>query len=115
MRLYEDELAQLENCGRGAMPETRAQQETIMPEDTGAAKECQICFDARHTDLFPQTTAASDCSCLSDACLACVQEHIKSQMNSREWREGSITCPVCNRSLTYQEMEDLADSETLNK
>lgn len=78
-----------------------------------ATKECQICFEKRHTDLFPRTTTPSHCSCLSDTCLVCIQEHTKSQMNSREWREGSITCPMCNRALTYREMEDLADRETL--
>lgn len=114
MQLYENELARLKDCERGPRATSVTdQQETLILEDAGAAKECQICFDTKHSDLFPQTTAASECNCLSDACLVCTQEHIKSQMKSKEWKEGSTTCPMCNRALTYQEMEDLADSETL--
>lgn len=38
---------------------------------------------------------------------------MKTQMNSKEWKEGSVTCPMCNRSLTHQEIEEYADGETL--
>lgn len=85
----------------------------FIPEDPDAPKECQICCETKHINLFPHTTDTSDCRCLSDTCLICLQEHMKTQMHSKEWKEGSVTCPVCNRSLTHQEIEDYADGETL--
>lgn len=120
LALYEDELAQLGLAeSRPATPTpapTASRQEASIPAgfiEGGSTKECQICFDTKHTDLYPRTTEASGCRCLSDACLACLQEHIKTQMNTREWREGSITCPVCNRPLVFQQIEEYADGETL--
>lgn len=113
MQLYEDELASSSLDDGDIWPvATPPQRTTILPEDTSTAKECQICFDAKHTDLFPQINETSNCRCLSDACLVCIQQHIKSQMNSKEWKEGSITCPMCNRALIYQEIQNFADSET---
>lgn len=113
MQLYEDELARLSLDDEDTRPvATPPQTATISPEDTSTAKECHICFDAKDTDLFPQTSATSNCRCLSNACLVCIQQHIKTQMRSKEWKEGSITCPMCNRPLIYQEIENLADSET---
>lgn len=83
-----------------------------MVEDE-ATKECQICFETKHTDLYPQPTEASGCGCLPDACLACLQAHIKTQMSTKEWREASITCPMCNRPLAFRQIEEYADGETL--
>lgn len=88
-------------------------QAPFIPEDPDAGKECEICCETKHINLFPHTTDASDCRCLSDTCLPCLQEHMKTQMNSKEWKEGSVTCPMCNRSLTHQEIEEYADGETL--
>lgn len=114
MQLHEAELFQLNLNDQTPRSDIPTRQNVQTPEDTDPqAKECQICFEARHTDLFPQTTPTSDCKCFSDACLVCVQEHIKQQMNSKEWKEGSITCPTCNRALIYQEIESYADGETL--
>lgn len=76
-------------------------------------KECQVCFESKHIDLFPLSDFAGGCSCLSDACLACLQEQIKSQVTSKEWSESTINCPICNRALTHQEIEEYADVETL--
>lgn len=81
-------------------------------EEVDLTKECQICSEEKHTDLYLQTTAESGCRCLSDVCLVCMQQHIKSQTESREWKEGSLTCPICNRSLTTQEIEEYADGDT---
>lgn len=38
---------------------------------------------------------------------------MKSQTESKEWKEGSLTCPMCNRPLMTQEIEEYADCETL--
>lgn len=78
-------------------------------------RECRVCIEPKHTDLYPRTTEASACRCLSDACLVCLREHIKTQLSSKEWNEGSITCPVCNRPLDFQEVEEYADGETFSK
>lgn len=129
LALYEDEIAQL--CLADSRPATPAptpisepstphdqdQQANmhvdLLVEEERSTRECQICFDTKHTDLYPLTTEASDCTCLSDTCLACLQEHIRTQMKSKEWKDGSITCPMCNRSLVFQEIEEYADGETL--
>lgn len=97
-------------------PTPSEEEARILAEVSGEepTKECQICFDTKHTDLFPVGTEASECRCLSDACLACLQEHIRTQTSTRDWREGpSITCPMCNRPLAFQEVEEYADGETL--
>lgn len=85
----------------------------VDPEDEGTSKECPVCCEEKHTDLYPQTMVESDCSCLSDVCLVCLQQHMKSQTESKEWKEGSLTCPMCNRPLVTQEIEEYADGETL--
>ena len=126
LALYEDEVAQLglaEPWSTSPMSSltpvpSPSGQEAIIPAgfmEEESTKECQICLDAKHTDLYPQTTGASDCRCLSDACLACLQEHIKTQMRSKEWNEESITCPVCNRPLNFQEIEEFADGKTFSR
>lgn len=93
--------------------------------DPGTIQECQVCFEPKHSDLFPprlappgassdDSTAQARCACLPDACLACLQEHLRHQIKSKEWRrEGSLTCPMCNRGLRYEEIEEYADGETL--
>lgn len=119
MRLYEEDLVQL------SLSDPEPGGEIIQPAEYKTAimgpttrqkiyttKECRVCFEHKHTDFFPQTAIGSDCICLSQACVMCLQEHIKVQMSSKEWKEGSITCPMCNRALQYQEIEDYADGET---
>lgn len=120
MALYEEELAQLglqeSRPARPAPAPTSSRQEASIPAELveeEPTKECQICFETKHTDLYPQPTDAGGCGCLPDACLACLQEHIKTQMSTKEWREGSITCPMCNRPLVFQQIEEYADGETL--
>lgn len=126
LALYEDEIAQLSLAeSRQTSPTpipipipatTIFEQEASIPAlstEEESTKDCQICFDTKHTDLYPRTTEASDCTCLSDACLVCLQTHLKTQMNTKEWREGILTCPMCNRPLEFQEIEDYADGETL--
>lgn len=75
-------------------------------------KECQVCDEEKHIDLYPQISTGSDCQCLSDVCLVCMMQHLTSQIESKEWREGSLTCPMCNRPLVPQEIEEYADSYT---
>lgn len=114
--LQEEEVAQLSNPSiLKSRPSTPLSHVTEVRNDLGVAdlaKECQICNEEKHTDLYPQTTAESECRCLSDVCLICVQQHIKSQTESKEWKEGSLTCPMCNRPLVPQEIEEHADVDT---
>lgn len=116
LQLYDEERAQLSLNDPDPGPSTPAPR-VVATDDVAATeattKECQVCFEDKHTDLFPQTTVANNCRCLSDACLVCVQEHMRAQLSIKEWKEGSITCPMCNRSLTHQEIDDYADGETL--
>lgn len=118
LQLTEEDLNGMglnEGADPSAGPSPAAQaQDSVIPEDPDAPKECQVCFDTKHTDLFPHTTEASGCRCLSDSCLLCLQQHMKTQMSSKEWKEGSLTCPTCNRSLTHQEIEEYADGATLS-
>lgn len=111
-------------------PETCEDNNDDNDVDTGTVRECQVCFDEKHSDFFPllsrlpsrsfpsPSTASSSsnsyCRCLADACLACLQQHLRTQITAKEWRrEGALTCPVCNRGLRHDEVEEYADGETL--
>lgn len=97
-------------------PDTRVikqEQESTIPTSPKTPRECLIYLDPKHPDLFPLTREATNCVYFSAACLLCLQKHLKIQMKSKKWKEGSLTCPVYNRSLSRQEIEEYADGETL--
>lgn len=115
MVLHEEEVAQLSNLNlQESTPAAQSTHGADVYDDLeeAVAKECQVCCEEKHPDVYPQTTATSDCRCLLDVCLVCIQQHLKSQTESKEWKEGSLTCPMCDRSLAPQEIEEYADGDT---
>ena len=114
LALHEEEVAQLSNpsiqqSGLATPSCTNIHDD---PEEADTTRECQICCEEKHTDVYPQSKAASNCRCLSGVCLFCMQQHIKSQTESKDWKEGSLTCPMCERPLEPQEIEECADGDT---
>lgn len=65
--------------------------------------------------LFP-TSEIQQCDHDFDACRACTKEHLRGALISGGSSAcDTLSCPQCNRKLSYQEVLRLADTETIAK
>jgi hypothetical protein len=65
--------------------------------------------------LFP-TRDIQQCDHDFEVCRACTAEHIRSSLTSGGPSAcGSLSCPQCSKKLSYQEVNQLADAETVAK
>jgi hypothetical protein len=106
-----------------------------------ASKDCSICLESYHdlaieseeqwkdicegyhgdwmTELFPFPSSDSlQCDTHDDApvCKRCIKHHLESQLEQHGWNSrGRLSCPVCNRALSENELRRLASKETVQK
>jgi hypothetical protein len=49
-------------------------------------------------------------------CKTCFMRHLESQLEQHGWNSrGRLTCPLCNRALSENEIRCLASNETVQK
>lgn len=73
-------------------------------------KECAVCFELLARTSFPDTTHSGDGEHSSDVCLSCWNQHIESEIRSKNF-EG-ISCLQCSHELVEEEVRRLANEST---
>lgn len=105
------------------------------------AKDCSICLesfheidieseqqwkdvcDGYHGDWMSQVFSFPSNNILqcdehndSEVCKDCFGRHLESQLEQHGWNSrGRLTCPICNRALSEDEIRRLASKETVQK
>lgn len=76
---------------------------------------CQVCSDELDPLLQFQVTVASNCNHAPEICLACWEQHIVAQADTKSW--DSISCPHadCGVILDYVDMQRFAPSDIFRR
>ena len=90
----------------------------LQPLDQGAHAEspsCQVCSDTLDPFLQFQVCVASQCNHAPEICLACWEQHIAAQADTKCW--DSITCPHadCNGILDHADMQRFAPRDVFRR
>ena len=81
----------------------------------GERPSCQVCSDDLDPLLQFQVSVASNCNHAPEICLACWEQHIAAQADTKSW--DSITCPHadCGAILDYGDMQRFAPSDIFRR
>jgi IBR domain, a half RING-finger domain len=76
---------------------------------------CQVCFDTLDPLLQFQVCVASQCTHAPEICLACWEQHIAAQAETKSW--DSITCPHadCGGILDHADMQRFAPRDVFRR
>lgn len=78
----------------------------------GNLKDCSICVEEKPLGFFPLQSPTTSCQHEPEACLDCIQTHIRTQIATGMVGEKSIKCPECSEALSLDEIQKYADTET---
>ncbi len=81
----------------------------------GERPSCQVCSDGLDPLLLFQVSVASNCNHAPEVCLACWEQHIAAQADTKGW--DSITCPHadCGVFLDHGDMQRFAPSDSFGR
>lgn len=82
---------------------SQEQTERNPAESSEAGEECQICTERHNLNAFPQGMITPGCNHVVDICLACLEESIHVQMETKIWKD--LACPLCPALLGYADMQ----------
>ena len=76
-------------------------------------KECTVCLELVAETSFPNNEHASGSEHSSDVCLNCWNQHIESEIRSKDF--DGISCLQCSHRLVEEEVRRLANESTYLK
>lgn len=68
-------------------------------------KECTVCSKAAFVDQFPKSPHAGSEKHGRDVCFSCWEQHIRSEVDSKEWNE--VSCAPCDHILGEGDIKNL--------
>lgn len=86
----------------------------IVPQNDTPTKDCIICVEDKSWESFPSSSPSAKCQHAPNACLDCIKQHIKTQLESKVFHERIIKCPECPESLDTSEVQVYADRNTFS-
>lgn len=94
------------NTPRQELPENTA-------DPTPSRPECTVCLETPGQDKFSERRITASCDHNTDICSDCIARHIEIQLRDKTWNQ--ITCPTCSAVLKFEDVRQLADSETFER
>ena len=76
-------------------------------------RDCVVCFDTLTVENTPNRNITTSCDHEPDVCTICLSTSISTQFTSKVWDQ--IDCPTCGERLGYQDVQEFADSEVLER
>lgn len=75
--------------------------------------ECQICAESVGLKDYPEQAVTASCKHQKDVCSACVARTISTELEEQGWER--LKCPVCSALLSSDDVERLADDQTISR
>lgn len=92
---------------------TRVLPQRNIVEESEAGEECLVCTERQTLESFPQGSVTPECEHESTICLACLDDSIHAQMESKLMKD--LACPLCPALLGYADMNAWAGKEDFER